>query len=62
VTHAWHMPRSLKHFEQAGFEVVAAPTGFVLPRSRPLLEWLPSAQGLLASQWTLREWLALRLL
>ncbi len=62
VTQAWHMPRSLKHFEQAGFEVLAAPTGFVLPRSRPLLEWLPSAQGLLASHWVLREWLALRLL
>jgi hypothetical protein len=33
----------------------------VLPRSRPLLEWLPSTQGLQASQWVLREWLALRL-
>ncbi len=62
VTHAWHMPRSLSHFEQAGFDVLPAPTGFVLPVSRPLLEWLPSAQGLLASHWVLREWLALRLL
>jgi uncharacterized SAM-binding protein YcdF (DUF218 family) len=62
VTHAWHMPRSLRHFEQAGFDVLPAPTGFVLPRSRTLLEWLPSPQGLLASHWVLREWLALRLL
>jgi len=62
VTHAWHMPRSIWHFEQAGFEVVAAPMGFVRPRTRPLLEWLPSARGLLASQEVLREWLALRLL
>ena len=62
VTHAWHMPRSIRHFEQVGFEVLPAPTGFVLPRSRPLLEWLPSAEGLLASHWVLREWLALRLL
>ena len=62
VTHAWHMPRSLRHFEQAGFEVLPAPTGFVLPRSRPLLEWLPSAEGLLTSHSVLREWLALRLL
>lgn len=62
VTHAWHMPRSIKHFKQAGFDVLPAPTGFVLPRSRPLLEWLPSAQGLMASRSVLREWLALRLL
>ncbi len=62
VTHAWHMPRSLRHFEQAGFEVIAAPMGFVRPRTRPLLEWLPSARGLLSSQQVLREWLALRLL
>lgn len=62
VTHAWHMPRSVTHFEKLGFEVLPAPTGFVLPRSRPVIEWLPSAQGLLASHWVLREWLALRLL
>lgn len=62
VTHAWHMPRSRLHFEQAGFEVIAAPMGFVRPRMRPALEWLPSARGLLASQEVLREWLALRLM
>lgn len=61
VTHAWHMPRSVSQFERVGFEVLPAPMGFVLPRSRPLLEWLPSTQGLQASQWVLREWLALRL-
>jgi uncharacterized SAM-binding protein YcdF (DUF218 family) len=61
VTHAWHMPRSQALFEKAGFEVVAAPTGFVLPSERPLLEWLPSAHGLMASRQVLREWLALKL-
>lgn len=61
VTHAWHMPRSQALFEKAGFEVVPAPTGFVLPSQRPLLEWLPSAHGLLASRQVLREWLALKL-
>jgi uncharacterized SAM-binding protein YcdF (DUF218 family) len=62
VTHAWHMPRSQAHFEKAGFEVMAAPMGFVRPRTRPALEWLPSARGLMASQEVLREWLALRLM
>jgi uncharacterized SAM-binding protein YcdF (DUF218 family) len=61
VTHAWHMPRSQALFEQAGFTVLPAPMGFVLPSERPLLEWLPSAHGLTASRQVLREWLALQL-
>ena len=61
VTHAWHMPRSQALFERAGFQVLAAPMGFVLPTERPLLEWLPSAHGLSASRQVLREWLAVQL-
>lgn len=60
VTHGWHMPRSQKHFEAAGFTVLAAPTGLIRPLERPLLEWLPSAHGLTATRQVLREWLALR--
>lgn len=59
VTHAWHMPRSVEAFEQAGFTVLPAPMGFVEPLQRPLLEWLPSAHGLQSSQYVLREWLGL---
>ena len=33
--------------------------GFVLPDENQLLEWLPSAQGLLASRQVLREWLGI---
>ena len=62
VTHAWHMPRSQALFEKAGFTVLPAPMGFVLPSERPLLEWLPSAHGLTASRQVLREWLALQVL
>jgi uncharacterized SAM-binding protein YcdF (DUF218 family) len=62
VTHAWHLPRSQALFEQAGFTVLPAPMGFVLPSERPLLEWLPSAHGLTASRQVLREWLALQVL
>lgn len=60
VTHGWHMPRSQKHFEEAGFKVLPAPTGLIRPLERPLLEWLPSAHGLTATRQVLREWLALR--
>jgi len=28
VSHAWHMPRARLAFEHAGFQVIAAPTGF----------------------------------
>lgn len=61
VTHGWHMPRSQKHFEEAGFKVLPAPTGLIRPLERPLLEWLPSAHGLTATRQVLREWLALRM-
>lgn len=60
VTDAWHMPRSVRNFERAGFTVVPAPTGFTGPISRPLLEWFPSVHGLTLSHAVLREWLALQ--
>ena len=59
VTNAWHMPRAVAAFEKTGLVVLAAPMGFVLPGEHPLLEWLPSAQGLLASRQVLREWLGI---
>ena len=59
VTDAWHMPRAVAAFKRAGLTVVPAPMGYVIPVERRLLEWLPSAYGLLASRAVLREWLAL---
>ena len=59
VTDVWHMPRSVAAFERAGLTVMPAPMGFVLPIERDLLQWLPTAQGLLASRHVLRECLAL---
>jgi uncharacterized SAM-binding protein YcdF (DUF218 family) len=59
VTDAWHMPRALAAFERAGLNVTPAPMGFVLPVEGDVLQWMPSAYGLLASQQVLREWLAL---
>ncbi|MDB5861323.1 MAG: hypothetical protein JWQ76_5012 [Ramlibacter sp.] len=60
VTDSWHMPRALHYFRAAGFEVVPAPTGFPHARDDSILEWIPSAEGLLLSRQVLREWLALR--
>ncbi len=60
VTNSWHMPRSQKHFEDAGFTVLPAPMGLIHTEERPLLEWLPSAHGLTTTRQVLREWLALR--
>ena len=59
VTDAWHMPRAVLAFEHTGLLVVPAPAGYILPERSDLLEWLPSASGLLASQQVLREWIAL---
>ncbi|WP_421954615.1 YdcF family protein [Polaromonas sp.] len=59
VTDASHMPRSIIAFERAGFAVTPAATGYVLPVRNGLLEWLPSASGLQASQRILHEWLGI---
>ena len=61
VTHAWHMPRSVRQFEAAGLVVTPAPMGFVRSDLSPWLQWLPSGKGLRDSGWVIREWLGLLL-
>lgn len=46
VTHALHMRRARLVFEQAGFRVIEAPTGFSTLHPPGILNFLPSAQGL----------------
>lgn len=58
VTHAWHMPRAKLAFENAGLTITPAPTSYIEAAQSPLLEWLPSAQGLQNSRHVLRELLA----
>ena len=55
ITHTWHMPRAADEFERVGFQELPAPVGFPSPQVRPLLEWLPSADGLTLSRLVLRE-------
>lgn len=61
VTQAFHMPRARQLFEQAGLEVVAAPTGFKSGSRfdwQPH-EWLPQAHALRTSYYALHEWLGI---
>jgi uncharacterized SAM-binding protein YcdF (DUF218 family) len=46
VTHAWHMPRALMAFRQAGFEVVPAPTAYTTRYRTDLLAFVPNAEAL----------------
>lgn len=65
VTHGWHMPRSVRAFEQAiaqsggGIDVLAAPMGMSYGGSRPVLRWLPSAEGFSTTRHVVRETLGL---
>jgi uncharacterized SAM-binding protein YcdF (DUF218 family) len=59
VTNAWHMARAKRAFEGAGLVVTAAPTGYTEALYSPILEWLPSVEGLRHSQQVLREVLGL---
>ena len=61
VTNDWHMARSVKQFEKAGFQVIPAPMGFVQPPQVPVFDYLPSAGALATTQLILKEWLGLLL-
>ena len=62
VTHAFHMPRARFLFEQAGLQVVPAPTRFFsAPADGGPLglagDWLPGVRALRLSQFAVHEWL-----
>jgi uncharacterized SAM-binding protein YcdF (DUF218 family) len=59
VTNDWHMQRSLRNFEQAGFTAAPAPMGYLQPPVHLPIDFMPSANGLRHSYWVLREWLGL---
>jgi uncharacterized SAM-binding protein YcdF (DUF218 family) len=58
VTHAWHMPRALHHFQAAGdadLRITPAPMGQEPASGSPLLDWMPSNEGLSQVRDVLRE-------
>lgn len=56
VTQAWHMQRSRWSFEQAGFEVVPAPVGFLgRDHARPFAGLLPESRAMWQSGQLLNE-------
>lgn len=65
VTHAWHMPRSVAIFKQAGLDVVPAPTMFLLKHDSGVLQFFPNPGALMTSYYALHEsvgriWYAIR--
>ena len=61
VTHAWHLPRAVYTFEEAGVQVIPAPTHFVHSSrsSGNPGDWLPTASALHTSYFALHEHLGL---
>lgn len=56
VTQAWHMPRARWCFEQAGFEVITAPMGYLSAGyARPMGGWLPESRVISQSSQLLNE-------
>ncbi len=62
VTHSWHMPRSMKTFQQEGFEVTAAPMGFVAKKDFKLLSLFPNGNTLNYTFSVLKELIGLLVL
>ena len=66
VSHAWHLPRAVPVFRQAGLAVIPAPTAFErLDMDLGLLLFMPNADDLHDSRYVLHEllgrlWYALR--
>lgn len=62
VTHAVHMPRAKRVFDQAasaaGIRITPAPMGYAVARDRPELDWLPTSRGYEEVRGILRELLA----
>ena len=49
VTHAWHMPRAAREFEQAGFKVIPAATAYTTRYNTDLFVFIPNTGALLKS-------------
>ncbi len=59
ISQAWHLPRAIKLFEQEGFTVYSAPTGFAHEDNEPVIRWLPKASALDKSTIAIKEYVGL---
>ena len=55
VTHAWHMPRATREFEQAGFKVIPAATAYTTRYKTDLFAFIPTAGALQKSSFFFHE-------
>jgi uncharacterized SAM-binding protein YcdF (DUF218 family) len=61
ITSAYHMPRAVAVFENAGVEIIPASSNIRILKRAPLslLDFVPSADALRQSTLALREWIAI---
>ncbi len=59
VTHAWHMPRAMQVYSDAGFKVVPAPTAYTTRYRTDLLAFVPNAYALRDSRTFMHELLGM---
>ena len=59
VTHAWHMPRAVLSFRQAGYPIVPAPLHADTTIVRGLRDFLPHTTAWVRSFYALHEWIGL---
>jgi uncharacterized SAM-binding protein YcdF (DUF218 family) len=55
ITRATHLPRSVKEFVAAGFDVIPAPTGMLSRRDIGIFRWIPGPDALMRSYMALYE-------
>ena len=53
VTHAWHMPRAAREFEQAGFKISPAATGYTTRHRTDIFVLIPYSCGAAKKQFVL---------
>lgn len=61
VTHNWHMPRSMKNFKKVGFNVYAAPMGYINEYNN-LIRFLPNNNALSLNFIIIKEYFGSKLI
>lgn len=59
VSHAWHLPRAIKLFQESGLETTPAPTSFTSLPNNNVLMFIPKAESLSSSSRAIQEWIGI---